>query len=432
YENEGIVELINSEHKGKYYEMLFVSLDKGSSEATIYAMYGDHEVEVDTQFEVNPFGVLIRYPLYDINQWQTLWVTFFLSAILGCGLLLQEFIIRINKDLYSYKTLQVGGIFFFVLGILILNLIVFLWIIPQYQRYSAMEVISFAVEIVLFFLLAAIPFVVGFGIALSISNLMLIRKEGVKFVNVLGILVSLAIIGSEIVLCVVSFLPYPYLAIVSEAVRKLVYVARGLFCFFLSYLLSTMVCGLIAAKRVPAFDKDYILILGCGIAKDGTLLPLLQGRADRAIWFYQQQLEKTGKKAIFIPSGGQGSDEVIAEGEAIKRYLISREIEEECILPEVKSTTTLENMKFSKQLIDERSENAKVIFSTTNYHVLRSGMLAKEANLKAEGIGSKTRWYFWPNAFVREFVGLLVSTWKFEVFFFGAAAIIFTIISIVY
>ncbi|MGN0455632.1 MAG: YdcF family protein [Acutalibacteraceae bacterium] len=71
------------------------------------------------------------------------------------------------------------------------------------------------------------------------------------------------------------------------------------------------------------------------------------------------------------------------------------------------STNTLENMKFSKELIGDN--DAKVAFSTTNYHVFRSGIFSNQAKLKAEGIGSKTKWYFWPNAFIREFIGLIVS-----------------------
>ena len=27
-------------------------------------------------------------------------------------------------------------------------------------------------------------------------------------------------------------------------------------------------------------------------------------------------------------------------------------------------------------------------------------------------MGSKTKWYFWPNAFIREFIGLIVSQKK--------------------
>jgi uncharacterized SAM-binding protein YcdF (DUF218 family) len=129
----------------------------------------------------------------------------------------------------------------------------------------------------------------------------------------------------------------------------------------------------------------------------------------RPLTIVWRQLEETGKKAVFVPSGGQGSDEVISEGEAMKRYLLEQGIEEEQIMAETRSTTTLENMKFSAELIKERDPDAKVAFSTTNYHVFRGGMFAREVGLKAAGMGAKTKWYFWPNAEVREFIGLVVN-----------------------
>jgi hypothetical protein len=50
-----------------------------------------------------------------------------------------------------------------------------------------------------------------------------------------------------------------------------------------------------------------------------------------------------------------------------------------------------------------------VVFSTTNYHVFRGYVCAHQAGMRVEGVGSKTRAYFWPNAFLREFAGLLVT-----------------------
>ena len=74
-------------------------------------------------------------------------------------------------------------------------------------------------------------------------------------------------------------------------------------------------------------------------------------------------------------------------------------------------------MVFSKKIADELVENANITFSTTNYHIFRSGMFSAKAGMKAHGIGAKTRWYFWPNAQMREFIGLLASEWKINVAF---------------
>ena len=127
------------------------------------------------------------------------------------------------------------------------------------------------------------------------------------------------------------------------------------------------------------------------------------------------QKDATGKDIIFVPSGGKGSDEIISEGEAIKRYLIETGISEDQILAETASVSTEENFKFAKKLIEEHygSEDYKAAFSTTNYHVFRSGMLAEQQDLKgAEGIGSKTKRYFWINAFVREFIATIYEEKK--------------------
>lgn len=47
------------------------------------------------------------------------------------------------------------------------------------------------------------------------------------------------------------------------------------------------------------------------------------------------------------------------------------------------------------------------MFTTNNYHVFRAAMYAKRANLKADGVGSKTAFYFLPTAMIREFIGIL-------------------------
>ena len=176
-------------------------------------------------------------------------------------------------------------------------------------------------------------------------------------------------------------------------------------------LVGTVVLGFKAAHRMPSFDKDYILIHGCQIRKDGTLTNLLKGRADRAVEFARMQKDAAGKDIVFVPSGGQGSDEVITEAAAISNYLKSIGIPEKQILLEDKSVNTYENLRNAAKLIEARG-GGNVAFSTTNYHVLRTGLLATALGLRYEGIGSPTKSYFWINAFIREFIATLYSERK--------------------
>ena len=87
----------------------------------------------------------------------------------------------------------------------------------------------------------------------------------------------------------------------------------------------------------------------------------------------------------------------------------------ELIRPEAQSANTYQNMEYSGRIIQEINREGKVVFATTNYHVFRSGVWAGLAGLPAEGIGSRTKWWFWPNAFMRETIGLLQNRWKQEI-----------------
>ena len=112
---------------------------------------------------------------------------------------------------------------------------------------------------------------------------------------------------------------------------------------------------------------------------------------------------------VFVPSGGKGNNEIIAEGVAIKNYLLKQGISKDEIIVEDKSKNTYENIKFSSELIKKHNNNPNIAFSTTNFHVFRAGIIATKQNLLIEGIGSKTKAYFFINAFVREFIATLYS-----------------------
>ena len=116
---------------------------------------------------------------------------------------------------------------------------------------------------------------------------------------------------------------------------------------------------------------------------------------------------------VFVPSGGQGADEIMPEGQAIRNYLIEAGVPEDRILTEDRSVNTYENFRNSVELIRAGGiEDLKIAFSTTNYHVFRSGIIAEQQGIRAEGIGSGTRSYFWVNAFVREFIATVYAEWK--------------------
>lgn len=116
----------------------------------------------------------------------------------------------------------------------------------------------------------------------------------------------------------------------------------------------------------------------------------------------------------------------------MKRYLMEQGIDKERIIEEDRSTNTFENMKFSKEKIREIDPDGKgkIAFSTTNYHVFRSGLYARRVKMRAVGMGAKTKWYFWPNAAVREFVGILTEHRLKQSLVFGGLILVYIILTI--
>lgn len=128
-------------------------------------------------------------------------------------------------------------------------------------------------------------------------------------------------------------------------------------------------------------------------------------------------------------SGGQGKDEDLSEAEAMKDYAVKRGYDPDLILLEDKSTNTYQNMVYSKAVAikDYGNEKFKVKFFTNNYHLFRAGLYAKMAHLKANGIGATTRFYFLPNATIREFAGVFIMHKKRHFVIIGLIAILFII-----
>lgn len=348
-------------------------------------------------------------------------------------LLIKRYNYCIKDNLYQYTNIAYLGIILFMLFCTIDN---FFSIINYNGLFDTINrIISSISEIsMVLFPIALITFIL-----VTISNINLIIKEGRSLRNLFGVFLG-------IFLCILTVLPdllYSYL-LKTQVIDIFNQNSIGpyLFSFFESFiyltitylecvLVGTIIIAIKSVKKKVEFNKDYMIILGCQIKKDGSLTPLLKGRVDRAIDFRNEQFEATRKDLIFIPSGGKGEDEIISEAEAIKKYLVEQGIKEENILKEDKSTNTFENINFSNKLIKDK--DAKIAFSTTNYHILRAGLIATEQGLKLEGIGSKTKAYFWINAFIREFIGTLYAERKKHIIAFILILIFLSImISITY
>ncbi len=187
--------------------------------------------------------------------------------------------------------------------------------------------------------------------------------------------------------------------------RKLIKVFTVLFLVWLvSFVIITAVI-ITSAMSDKEQKVDSVIVLGAGL-KGETPTLVLKKRLDYTLDYY-----KSNPDVKIIVSGGQGIGETITEAEAMKRYLVKHDIPENIILKEESSTSTYENMLYSKKAYENTIGKPldKVMVITNDFHMFRAKILAKRAGLKAYGISSGTPWYIYPNVCLREYFALFKS-----------------------
>lgn len=323
---------------------------------------------------------------------------------IGCTFFIKD---QYEKQKYSYGIIMNLGLLIFININIIRMLNLLLW---NWNQLDMVVIFNHTLKSFSFFAMLILPCIIILSIYSIITNAVLIQKEGFHPTKLLGIILGIfalfGLFGSQGLYYLISgFLMRENRPLLKYSLDLCI---NGTLSYFYTLIVATLYCNIRAAKHIPKYDKDFVIILGSRINGDGTLTPLLKGRVDKAISFGEKQYELTKKKIVYVPSGGQGSDEVMAEAQAITNYLLEKGIQKDQILIEDQSTSTIENMKFSKDKIDQKKKNAKISFSTTSYHVFRSGVIANEQGIDVEGMGSKTKWYFYSNALIREFVANVI------------------------
>ena len=426
-QKEEILRIAEEHTEGDELVVTVRSVSRGHAYVDI--LDGD-EIHIGSSLFVHPFGIITEENYFgDCTGGICLPIAVSLFLLVLLIDLARQYRAGMRRSLYQYRNVRTLALIIYLAPLLLTQVI---GIFRYHGLEGAMRSLLSNGSVFANF---AFPVAFVLSILVTLSNLRLMRREGRTWRNMLGCILGVLLLLSTLFPAALGeYLQRSTLVDVHNERGRALYVELAvedgvlvLVSYLECVLLATIALTVKAARHVPAFDKDCILILGCQIKKDGTLTNLLRGRADRALDFARIQAEATGKALTFVPSGGQGADEVCSEGEAIRRYLLEQGVEDARILAETESASTFENLRNSAALIRARfGDDAKIAFSTTNYHVFRAGVLAMEQGVDAEGIGSPTKSYFWINAFIREFIATMVSERKTHIA--AIAALILTVI----
>ena len=162
-------------------------------------------------------------------------------------------------------------------------------------------------------------------------------------------------------------------------------------------------CILQEGREAPEEGLPYIVVLGAKVNTGGPSASL-QERIETARDYLISHPD-----TLCIVSGGQGSDEPIPEATCMYEHLVQAGISPDRITKEDRSTSTWENLNYSLDLIEEKTGSRPTTLGvvSSEYHLFRVGLQAKEYGLEVIGIPARTGSFDrWLHYFVREIAGV--------------------------
>lgn len=181
---------------------------------------------------------------------------------------------------------------------------------------------------------------------------------------------------------------------------------HGMYWLGSVWLLSlAFVLGVVFAEPdgpVPP-TATHLIILGAGLKDGDHLSVILQSRLDRAL-----ELARSYPNLNIIVSGGKGTDERLSEAAAMQRYLLAHGVKADRIQQENRSTSTRENIVFSRQLLLQQGAlPANLVLLTSDFHLYRARQLAEQAGLRTTGVRAPTPFWVLINYSIREYFAII-------------------------
>jgi uncharacterized SAM-binding protein YcdF (DUF218 family) len=185
---------------------------------------------------------------------------------------------------------------------------------------------------------------------------------------------------------------------------------RAAWMAFGAWALSVAVFWVALARSaqdvVTAQAPSAIVVLGAG-APNGVPSPTLLARLDVAL----EQAARYPSVPVVV-SGGLDFSGRISEARVMGDYLRSRGLASQRIVQEERSTSTDENLRFSRPLLESHgvAVDAPVRLVTSDFHTVRARWIARRAGYaRVQAVGAPTPLHVRYNAWLREYFAFASS-----------------------
>lgn len=164
--------------------------------------------------------------------------------------------------------------------------------------------------------------------------------------------------------------------------------------FFLAVMIKMFAASCRTAEKLPDDGNDCpgtfpgnqtVLVLGSRLENNAPTR-ILRGRLDRAV----KLLEKYGA-AECILSGGRIEEGERSEAEVMREYLVDKGIRRARLHIEDRSTTTYENIRFSKELAEKEGLSTDFAVVTDRFHQYRVQLIGAGNGVECRAVNVWTK-----------------------------------------
>ena len=173
-----------------------------------------------------------------------------------------------------------------------------------------------------------------------------------------------------------------------KSLKKIYYIYKIMIIIFISsfiFVEGMIIFNINEGENITNIDNiDTMIVLGSRLDGD-KVSNTLKLRLDKAIEYYNKH-----KNINIIVSGGKTNNLDISEALAMENYLIANGVNKNNIIKEDKATSTLENIIYSKKILEDINYNGKVLIVTSDFHLFRGRLIASILGIENKGICSKS------------------------------------------
>ena len=170
-----------------------------------------------------------------------------------------------------------------------------------------------------------------------------------------------------------------------------------------------LVLGMSKVKENRIYDDfDYIIVLGEKLNND-NMSNILIDRVDLAFNLYRKN-----KNAKLILTGGTIGENSISEAFAMSNFLLELGVSSNDIILENKATSTFENIKLTRELIQHENKNIALV--TSDFHIPRALVISRNMGLDVVPYSSNTTLVEKTKRLVGEYPRFLVDITRSSIY----------------